>query len=164
MLGWTLAELALALLFALLAAFIPSYRAEVERVRRLEAASKNELSATDAEKIREENIALRLEIESSRKNLKSKITPPCAELDKSSGWLFTATITSRNSFEIEGKTLALDGILKKYADQLADAKKRGCVQQVHIYFMSGISAGDFDYATKRLGAYFYPASLGEWRP
>ena len=161
MLGWTLAELALALLFALLAAFIPSYRAEIERIKKLEAASKNEISAADAEKLRQENAALRAEFEASRKNLRSKIMPPCSELDKNSGTLFTATVTSRNSFEIGGKTLTMDGILRKYADQIADAKKRGCVQQVRIYFSSGMSAGDLDYATKRLGGTFYQTSLGE---
>src|SRR4051812_24781825 len=100
MLGWTLAELALALLFALLAAFVPSYRAEVERIKRLEAQSKNSIPAADVEKLRKENADLRSEIEASRKNLRSRLTPPCVELDKNSGWLFTATVTSRDSFDI----------------------------------------------------------------
>lgn len=163
LLGWTLAELALALLFALLAVFGPSFGAEVRRIKLLEAQSKNAISAAEAEKLRAENLALREEIDASRKNLKSRITPPCAELDKNSSWLFTATVRSRDSFGIAGKTLSMQEILREYAKPLADAKKRGCVQQVHVNFQAGISAGDFDYAFRRLGSYFYPASLGEER-
>jgi hypothetical protein len=161
LLGWTLAELALALLFALFAAFAPSYLAEVKRIQQLQAAAKNSVSRDEAEELRLENIALRLQLEASRKDLRSKITPPCSELDKDSGTLFTATVESRDFFEIEGKTMRLDQILRKYANQLADAKARGCVQQAHIYFDPTISATDFDYATKRLGMYFYLGSLGE---
>jgi hypothetical protein len=164
MLGWTLAELALALLFALLAAFVPSYRAKVVRLERLEAGSKKSLPAADIENLRKRNADLQSEIEASRKNLKSRITPSCAELDKNSGWLFSATVTSRDSFEIDGETLALDGILKKYADQLADAKRRGCIQQARIYFDPSISAADLDYAYERLRMRLYLDYLGERRP
>ena len=163
LLGWTLAELALALLFALLAIFGSSYRAELKRIRLLEAQSKNVIPAAESERIRAENIALKEQLEASRKNLKSKITPPCSELDKNSGPLFTVTVYSRDSFGVGGKKFSMEGILKEYAGPLADAKKRGCVQQVRVNFQAGISAGDFDYAFRRLGSNFYPASLGEIR-
>jgi Tfp pilus assembly protein PilE len=164
LLGWTLAELALALLFAFFAAFVPSYVAEVQRIKRLEAEAKKAVTAADVEKLRKENSDLRSGIEASRKDLKSKLTPPCAELDKNSTWLFTATVTSRDSFDIEGEAFTLDGIERKYAEQLKEAKRRGCIEKARIYIKAGMSAGDFDYAYKRLGSDFYLASLGEKRP
>lgn len=176
LLGWTLAEIALALLFALLAAFAPSYRNVAMRNKGLEEEIKNAASlAAENDRLRAENLALQSELAAlrlenaelrsmsvaPRSDLKSIVLPSCAELNKNSDWLFTATVIAEDSFEINGRALTLAGIRKEFAEQLADAKKQGCVQRIHVSFEEGMSAQVYDSALKGLRRWFYPTSLGQ---
>ena len=162
LLGWTLAELALALLFAIFAIFTPTIQRLTLRAKGLEQENKrtHELIAEN-EQLRREEATLRASINASRANLKSKLTPPCSELDKSAGWLFTATVMGPDSFEIGGAPLTLAKIRERYSSDLADAKKKGCMQRIRINFEGTMSAQTYDLAKRRLDTLFYSASLGK---
>lgn len=169
LLGWTLAELSLALLFAFLATLSPSFRHNMaQNKQQVDAANKITTLITQNVHLESENTALRSEnsdlhsmFTASRIGLKSKQLPSCAELNNNSEWLFNTTIISEDSFEIAGKMFTLNDIRQKYANDIADAKKQGCVQRIQVSFDGEMSARVYDSAIKRLKQLFYPTSLGE---
>jgi hypothetical protein len=162
LLGWTLAEIAFAVLFALLAALLPSYKIAVQRNLRLDTENKKTALVTEElKKVKEQNAVLQKAVDESRKNLRSRVLPSCAEKDRTPEWLFTATITSGQTYTIDGQQYTIPALLQKYGTQVEAARKRECVEQVRIYYKTGISARDYDEGFRRLGQLFYPMSLGE---
>ena len=155
--GLTLAEVSLVLLFSFVAVFLPAY-----------GHLRKELSAkTTAEDVQKQLLAanhkiaqLQQEVDNSRPNLRSVATPTCVEVNKATGWLFGAVIRGADSYEVLGEQFTLDTLLAKYAPALAQAKQDGCRHRIRIYFGQGVSVVDYDFALRRLEEYFYDTKLG----
>jgi hypothetical protein len=159
--GLSLAEIALVLLFCFVAVFAPAY-ARLDRKLQVASAQPNEaaelkkkLAATEAE-----NHALKHELEGYRRNLRSKATPSCTEISKASGPLFTAIIQGEDRYEVNGESFSLASLTQHYSDALADAKKNGCVHSIRVYYGNGVSVSDYDYALRRIEQVFYDTKLG----
>jgi hypothetical protein len=159
--GWTLAELSLAILFALFAAFAPSHQEAVELNRKLAEADQHAAQLiSENTKLTQEQKEIQAEIENSHRVLRSAMTPSCWELDHKSDWLFTATINSEDSFEIDGANLTLAQIARQYSDQLDYAEKLKCRQRVHVEVGPAVTAREYDLGLRRLGQHFYVVSIG----
>src|ERR1700674_5775902 len=109
--GFTLAEIALVILFAVLVLFLPqgqtqendaqALRQKVKSLEESESVLKQRI--TSFEKEREE---LKQRFQSPRADLRSRAVPTCFEIDKTD-WLFSVTIRSNDVFEIAGKEMSL---------------------------------------------------------
>jgi hypothetical protein len=156
--GLTLAEIALVLLFSFVALFVPAYarlnhklkQAGATDVVRLQADLKNATAA---------NETLKAEIEKSRKNLRSAAMPTCAELDKAD-WLFTVVIRGSDVYEVSGNRYAINDLLQTYSKEIAQANKDGCRHRVKVYYGKDISLPEYDYALRKIEQYFYDLKLG----
>jgi hypothetical protein len=166
--GWTLAETAFVLLFAIVAAVLPSYEHTLTKNKQLEEDQNRTLKqnlplARQVLDLRAQNESLKATIEESTKHLRSKARPPCSELDKSKGYLFTATITSANSFEVNGQVYTAEQLISHFAEPISEAEKLDCVEQVRLYFRSGLTADEFQSARNRIELYFYPKVISSVR-
>jgi hypothetical protein len=156
--GLTLAEIALALLFSFLALFIPAY-ARLNRKLKLYSAVDVYKLQNDLKSATVTNETLRAEIDKSRRNLRSAAIPACAELN-SSDWVFTAIIRGSDIYEVNGNKYSLNGILQTYATELSEAKKNGCRHRVKVYYDRNVSLLEYDSALRRVEQYFYDLKLG----
>lgn len=93
-------------------------------------------------------------------DLRSKATPSCVEKNKASDWLFTAVIHGADQYSIEGRDYTFTELLRTYQAQNAQAKQDGCVHRVKVYYSSGISGSDYDYALRQIEEVFYTRKLG----
>jgi hypothetical protein len=158
--GYTLAEIALALLFCIIAVFGPAYA----------RLSKQPNSVPPKEKVAEieqrlaraaaENAQLRKEIDDSRRNLRSVAMPSCAELNKSPDWLFTAIIRGPDTYEILGRPYTRADVLKNYSAQLDQAKRDGCRLRIRISYQPGLDTSDYVQGLRRIEENFYTLKLG----
>jgi hypothetical protein len=159
--GLTLAEISLVLLFSFIAIFVPSYA----RTRQeLASVKTNKATANAVEKqllaANKENVRLQQELENSRRNLRSVVMPSCVEISKATDWLFAATIRGSDDYEVLGQRYTFDGLMTKYSPALAQAKQDGCVHRIIIYYGQGVSGFDYDYALRRIEQPFYTKKLG----
>jgi hypothetical protein len=158
--GLTLAEISLVLLFSFVAIFVPSYA----RARKELDAQANKATNSDIEKqliaVNAENARLQQELQNSRKNLRSVVTPSCVEIGKATDWLFTAIIRGSDAYEVQGEQYTLDALLAKYSPALIQAKQNGCVHRVRIYYGQGLSGLDYDYSLRQIEEHFYTQKLG----
>ncbi|GEM_PF-4237656 len=159
--GLTFAETALVLLFGVFAALLAG-KAEENRVLS-EAKIQQEHMATmqaslDAEKQRSASLSRKLE--SLAPKLRSSVLPSCAETGLTQGWLFTATVKSSDSYEIDGASLNLSKLLEVYSAQLQQASGAECRERIRLYVGEGISGADYEYALRRISQYFYVAYMG----
>ena len=159
--GLTLAEISLVLLFSFIAVFLPAYGHVRKELDSIKAAT---MLTGDIQKqladAKSENVRLQQEIENSRRNLRSVATPSCFEINKTTGWLFTAIIRGADRYEVLGQEFTFASLLAKYSSNLTQGKQDGCRQRVRIYFGNGVSVADYDYALRRLEEYFYDSKLG----
>jgi hypothetical protein len=155
--GYTLAEIALVLLFCIVAVFAPAYA----RLRK-QANPKEKIAETQQELSRAnaENAQLRKELQDSRHNLRSVAMPSCAELNKSSDWLFTATIRGIDDYEIAGRSYRLADVLKNYSAPLDQARRDGCRHRIRVSYQAGLDANDYFQALTRIEETFYTLKLG----
>jgi hypothetical protein len=157
--GWTLAEISLALLFAFLVLLIPAY---ARLNRKLNDSSKPDVAA-ELKNVVAENKVLKAEIEKSRRNLRSVATPSCAELGKASDWLFTATIRGSDSYDVGANRYTLAGLAQAYSHDIAEATRNGCRLRVKLYYGAEVSAAEYDAALRKIEQRFYDLKLGSER-
>lgn len=154
--GLTLAEVSLVLLFSFIAIFIPAYSRARKEAAKADAGDVQK--QLDAAKL--DNARLQKELENSRRNLRSVVTPSCVEISKATDWLFAATVRGADNYEVLDQQYTLDGLLAKYAAALAQAKQDDCVHRIRIYYGAGVSGLDYDLAIRRLEEHFYTQKLG----
>jgi competence protein ComGC len=158
--GLTLAEISLVLLFSFIAIFVPSYA----RARKELDAKTNKATNSDVEKqliaAKAENTQLQQELQNSRRNLRSVVTPSCVEISKATDWLFTAVIRGSDDYEVQGQQYTLDALLAKYSPELVQAKQNSCVHRIRIYYGQDLSGLDYDYSLRRIEKHFYTQKLG----
>jgi hypothetical protein len=161
--GFTLAEIALVILFALLVIFLPQREREANEAKALQARIKNLEESESALKRQVASLeAERQRFQSSRPDLKSKAIPTCFEIDKTE-WLFSVTIRGNDEFEITGKEMTLNDILKNYETQMKSAKAKGCIHRVQVFYGPKVSTPDYDSGLRRLEAWFSTAKRGQAR-
>ncbi len=162
--GLTLAEIALVLLFSVLAVFAPAYQRSQRELRANNLTSatvrdyKEKLRAAEAE-----TVNLKEELEKHRRDLRSVATPSCVEIDRAKDWLFTVTIRGADQYEIGGHELNLRELLDKYSAALELARKEACIHRIRLHYGTGVSGEDYDLALRRLEEYFYTRKLGPKR-
>ena len=152
--GLTLAEVSLVLLFSFIAIFVPAY----SRARKVPdtGALEKQLAAATAE-----NVKLRRELdEASRRNLRSVVAPSCVEVGKATDWLFEAIIRGADDYEILGQQYTLGDLLAKYSSAQAQAKQDRCIHRIRVYYGMGVSVSDYDHALRRIEEDFYSQKLG----
>jgi len=106
------------------------------------------------------SIQNRLLAEKDSLEKKLKGLPRCSEIDVYNDWLFTATIISRDKFQINNNEYTIAGILNKYKKEIVLAKKYNCRHIVKFHFLSTINADDYSFARKLLERYFYVKDEG----
>jgi hypothetical protein len=167
--GLSLAEMSLALLFVVLALQRPAPNPSASQ---LAAATKQigtlHLKLDTANRkianLNEEIYQLQNRINTftpSRPNLRSVALPSCAETKVRADWLFTAIIRGQNRYDIgHSGSLSIEDIVERFHAEMEDGRIHGCVQRVQVYVGSNVSAQDYDFALRRLERYFYPKKLG----
>lgn len=158
--GLTLAELALVLLFCMVTVVKPVHSTRnqdaVASARKDLAEQKSLVLA-----LTKENDALRARFSAERPNLRSKQIPSCREKGIVTDWLFVTTIRERNLYDIQGGvTVTLEKLLGLYSPRLTKAAQQGCVESIEVYLGKDVSAVDYDYALRRLEEHFYTAQMG----
>lgn len=157
--GLTLAEIALVLLFSFLALFIPAY-SRLNRKVKLNGSIDVAKLQTDLKNATAANDRLKAEIEKSRRNLRSAAVPSCAELNNAD-WLFTAVIRGSDAYEVNGNRYSLRTLLQTYAPELSEANKNGCRHRVKLYYGKDVSLPEYDSALRKVEQYFYDLKLGQ---
>ena len=156
--GLTLAEIALTLLFFFLAVFAPTYARLNRKLKAINlidvARLQTELKAAEAE-----NETLKAELEKYRPNLRSAAVPSCAEINKAD-WLFTTIIRGSDTYDIDGVSYSIGNILATYSKELSDARQNGCRHRIKVYYGAGVSLDEYDSALRKIEVYFYDLKLG----
>jgi predicted nuclease with TOPRIM domain len=163
--GFTLAEIALVILFAVLVLFLPqkerqeneaqAFRQRIKSLEETQSVLRQQIASLEKE--REQ---LRQRFQSPRADLRSKAIPTCFEIDKTD-WLFSVTIRRNSVFEISGKDMTLNDLLKSYDTQIKSAKAKGCIHRVQVFYDPEISAAEYDTGLRRLEAWFSTAKKGQ---
>jgi hypothetical protein len=169
-LGLTLAELSLVVLFAFLALALPS-RSRLQRATARLSAENKHLSSeisTLQEQLSAERTArqaLVAEIEkvgstSKSTNLRSTAPPTCVEKGVATEWLATMVIRGRDQFEVNGRVIALNEVLEQFAPQLSAGRNAGCFHTARIFVGRNVSAADYDTALRRVEQHVYTRKFG----
>ena len=152
--GYTLAEIALVLVFCVIAM---DTHAVTGLKKQLRTAQDNLFAAQRQLSAQAKLVSKRID---QPTKLRSSAPPSCFETGFDRNWLFTTTITGRDSFEIGSNVLTFDQLMARYANQIAASKANGCVPRIQVAFSPGIQVIDYDQALKRLEGQFYPRRLG----
>ncbi len=153
--GLSLAETALVLLFGVFAALLAG-KAEEGRVTQQVSTQREQITTLERN-----NADLKQRMAILLPKLRSSAFPSCAEVGKAQGWLFTATVRGRDTYDIGGDSLALASLLTLYSKQLRESDEGECRQRIRLYVGKGVSGAEYEYAMRRLGQYFYIGYLGE---
>lgn len=163
--GLTLAEIALVLLFGFLVLLLPSY---ARLSRELKTRSAPDLRAlqmklaeatAENERLKLENEQFRAEMATTRRHLRSEQIPSCAEIN-GADWLFTAVILGSDAYGVSGHQYTLQSLLQTYSGPLAEAQAEGCKQRVKVYYGKDVSLPEYYSALRQLEDYFYDKKLG----
>lgn len=157
--GLSLAEIALVVVFVLLAVFAPAYsriRKEL-KIKEVETTKlKQQLDETEREAAR-----LHQQYEAERPNLRSKATPSCFELKKTSNrWLFTLVVRGPDKYELEGHEVTLRELSHQYDSEITQAKRDDCRLSIRISSGEGLSGREYQSALIQLGQTFYMTQSG----
>jgi hypothetical protein len=159
--GLTLAEIALALLFCFVAVFAPSYARATQTIKEMKARPDAVALQKRVDELQLENDKLKAALEGFIRNARSKQTPSCIELGKASGPLFTVTIRGANQYEVDGTSLTLETLRGRFSGELSDATRSKCVHSIRVNFGTDVSAPDYDLALRRIEQSFYTTKLGQ---
>lgn len=149
--GLTLAEVALVLLFFVIVVFVPRTQSNTQP-----GVSKEAFEALEREndELRADAAKLREELLKYRPNLKSQVTPSCVEVKKATGWLFNVTILGPDRYEVEGQSLTLGALMQKYGSAISQGKQDQCVHRIRVY-AGNVSLPAYDEALRKLEDVFY---------
>jgi hypothetical protein len=158
--GLSLAEIALVLVFGVLAIFAPAYSRLKKELRSTNSVSlplRDQITSLQQQlrKAQVENSTLREQFVAQRPNLRSKQTPSCMELHKAATWLFTAVVLGADRYEIDGQKYTLQELLTTYSSATSSAKQDGCVQSIKISCGENVSGSQYQTALVQLGQSFY---------
>ncbi len=159
--GFTLAELSLVLLYVFLALTLPSRNTLQTETTRL-SQQVTSLQAEIQRLLREKSFLPEPKPAppEEKPRLRSAATPSCIEKGIVADWLFTAIIRGRDAYEVHGRRLTLAGLLSMYQPQVSASKEAGCVHSAKIQLGAGVSAVDYDFALRRIEQNFYTKKLG----
>lgn len=161
--GYTLAEIALLLLFAITAVFVPTYARLSSKLKVEKSVSRKSSAEVEALK----NTISELQAKSGPSKtprdgvgLRSKQLPSCIEKGSATTWLFSATATSSNTYLLNGEIISRDEIKKRFGPQLALSEKQECRQSIQLFYSPRISLSDYDLALRKMEGLFYVTRLG----
>jgi hypothetical protein len=159
--GLTLAEIALALLFCVVAVFAPSY-ARLEKQLR-DRPDPNQLKALQNKilELQTDNDRLKRDLQAVKQGARSKQTPSCIEIGKAAGPLFTTTIRGEDRYDLDGASLTFQQIRVRFEEILSAAKSDECVQSIRVYYGPEVSVQEYDSALRRIEQLFYVTKLGQ---
>jgi hypothetical protein len=159
--GFTLAETAFVLLFAVFAGLL-SGKAQEANVTRQASDQLTQIARLqqDLNSSRQNNAQLSARIAALMPKLRSAAFPSCAETGRVQGWLFTATVNGRDSYEIDGVPFTALEIIKKYSSQLREASDSACRQRIRLYVGDRVSGEEYEFAMRQIGQYFYIGYMG----
>lgn len=92
--------------------------------------------------------------------LRSRAFPSCAETGKVQGWLFTATVRGRDTYDIDGNVFTVSDLTTAYSRQLREASESSCRQRIRLYVGDGVSGEEYEYAMRQLAQHFYIGYMG----
>lgn len=158
--GYTLAEIALLLLFATVAVLLPQYS-------RLSMLLKGAITGPDANRIRvenarlhDENAKLKKQLEQTKPGesaagLRSKQTPSCIEKKLANGPLFSAIALPNGRYRVGSETLDISEIKSRYEKDLSFADANQCRQRVQLGYTRDMTADQYYQAQVQLESLFY---------
>jgi hypothetical protein len=155
--GLSLAEISLVLVFILLAVFAPAY----SRVSREAKAKTHDIEVLHAklmelQKQVDESASLIKRFGAERPNLRSIATPSCFELNKtSSRWLGTVIVRGVNNYELDGQELSLNDLVSQFSHEIAQGTRDACRFSIKVSSSEGVSGVEFQSALMQLGQTFY---------
>lgn len=161
LLGLTLAEISLTLLFAvLLVATIALSRAKTN-TRTIESLSReNSELQLDNSRLHNENEVLRASLRSETLRLRSRMKPSCREL-KGIAPLFDVVIMSADEFRIDEREFDFKSLTRQFQKEQVSAEDLGCVHTIRVRFVSNISTDEYVRGLSRLESTYYVQKLGE---
>jgi hypothetical protein len=89
------------------------------------------------------------------KKLKSKQKPSCIEVGASNGFLASVVIENKNLFRIRQQTYNMTTLKNYFSEDLATARKMGCVHSLKIIHHAEINLKDYLSSLKKLERLFY---------
>jgi uncharacterized coiled-coil protein SlyX len=161
--GYTLAEIALVLLFALVAVFLPSYSKASKQLKEVEKANRQVAEQREEVRLLKSQLAelqTRTADEPRAADLKSKQTPSCKELGVDTGFLFTATITSADTYVVNGQEVNSDQLRNMFRDALNVAARKQCKESVRVFYSARVSTAEYDEALRKIEQLFYVSRGG----
>ena len=158
--GYTLAEVALLLLFAIVAIFLPKYSKLTAELRAEAARNQGSVSASDADKMRAEMLALKEKLAQIRPGesaagLRSRQTPSCVEKKVASGPIFVAVALPSGKYLVGGEALTANEIRSRFASEIAVGEENECRQRIQLGYTSGMSADQYYEAQVQMENMFY---------
>jgi hypothetical protein len=162
--GYTLAELALALLFAFIVITLPSRL----RVQKTNSELQNKVQNLNAQValFRQENDDLKRRsitkspVFPAKTILRSTAPPSCVQIGLTNETLFTMVIRGRDSFEVNQTLYGLSGLLAKFDQDVSAARAAGCFHSIKVLVSPTLGAGDYDFALRQIEQSFYTKKLG----
>jgi hypothetical protein len=157
--GFTLAETAFVLLFAVFAALLAEKTEESHALKQVNSQL-GQLTRLqqDLNSERQSNAELSGQIATFK--LRSRAFPSCAETGKVSGWLFTATVRGRDAYDIDGTLFTVSTLTAAYAKQLREASEASCRQRIRLFVGDGVSGEEYEYAMRQVAQHFYIGYMG----
>jgi hypothetical protein len=161
--GYTLAEIALLLLFAITAVFFPTYSRLSSKLKVEKSVSKK--SSAEVESLKNTISELQAKPGTPKTphdafGLRSKQLPSCIEKGSATTWLFSATATSSNTYLVNGEMMNRDQIKSRFASPLELAEEQQCRQSIQLFYAPSISLPDYDLALRKMEGLFYVTRLG----
>jgi len=162
--GYTLAEIAFALLFAIAAVFLPTYGSLNSKLKVERDASKR--STAEVESLKktiselEAKSGLLPKAQEDRQGLRSKQLPSCIEKGAATTWLFSATAISANKYVINNEIVTFDQLRGRFGSELAVAEKQQCRHSMQLLYAPGMAVSDYNLALRKMGGLFYVQPLG----
>ena len=153
-LGLTLAELSLFIVFSMTLLFVIQSRDKTD---------KEDLQETLAQMQKEkELLEEKLETERTQlRNLKlrSAAKPSCTNERFGMDILFDTVVVAKREFNISGDRYTFRQLRRRYSKQLNEAEKLGCVHRVRVSFRQVLDADAYNDSLKALDTLFYVKKL-----
>jgi hypothetical protein len=160
--GYTLAELALALLFAFILISLHSR----ERLTKGVSGLESEVRDLNRQLIqaKQESDVLKRQVPAkgsvAKISLRSSAPPSCIEIGLTSEPLFTTVIRGRDSFDVNGSSFTLSELLARFNQDVSAARATGCFHSIKLMVSPTLGAADYDFALRKIEQNFYTKKLG----